>query len=237
MDLEALTELGSYSNPRQLRWERVPTAPPRPPSAREEAIVGALTASFSVLSSPQIARRFLPDAVPRTVRKQLHELAAQGWVRRAHLVCAGPGQTPRLYGVRNAQIDARGAVRALHANAWFFAFERLVEGAVPRACPDADLAIEVAGTTLLIEIGAWRRSVREALFRHERRAEPVIYVLPDERTAISVARYADRVLEHARERSFFVAERDVHLGRPRALVVDGGIRLSRIAAVDVCHRR
>jgi hypothetical protein len=237
MNLEALMELGIYSNPRQLRWEAVPAASARAPTAREEAIVDALSSSFSVLSSPQIAQRFLPDAVPRTVRKQLRELAAQGWVRRAHLVCAGPGQTPRLFGARGAHIDACGAVRALHANAWFFAFERLVEGAVARVCEEADLAIEVAGTRWLVEIGAWRRSVRELLYRHERGTEAVIYVLPDERTAISFARYADRVLEVARERCCFVAERDIHLGRLRGLVVDGGIRLSTIAAVDVCHGR
>jgi hypothetical protein len=234
MDLQAYTELGVYSHPRALRWESVPAAPPRAPTPREQAIVAALESSFRILSSTQIARRFMPEAVRRTVRFQLHDLAAHGWARRAHLVCAGRGQTPRLFSVHAAGLDARAAVRALHANAWFFAFERLVEGAVARVTADADLAIEVAGARMLVEVGAWRRSVREALFRHDRGGIPVVYVLPDERGAIALARYADRVLERTRDRCSFASERDIHLGRPRALALPatpgGAIRLQDVRA-------
>jgi hypothetical protein len=219
MEPEALEELTAYSRPRTLRWERVPAAPPRAPTSREQAIMGALAGSFSILSSRQIAHRFMPEAVPRTVRRQLHELAAQGWARRAHLVCAGPGQTARLFAARESRLGACAAVRALHANAWFFAFERLVAGARARVSEDADLAIDVAGARLELEVGAWRRSLREALFRHERGSATVLFVLPDERSAIALARYADRVLEQGRDRCSFASEPDVHLGRLRALVL------------------
>ena len=234
MEFEALTELIVYSQPRALRWESIPAMPPRDPSAREESIAAALSVSFSVLSSFQIARRFMPKAVPRTVRSQLHELAAQGWARRAHLICAGRGQTPRLFVARDTAIDACGAVRALHANAWFFALERLVPDVAALASADADLAIDLAGSRVLIEIAAWRRSVREALLRHDRGAEPVVFVLPDEGRALAVARFADRTLRHARERCFFAAEPDIHLGRLRALILPrdpgGGLRLSSLVS-------
>jgi hypothetical protein len=85
------------------------------------------------------------------VRNQLHAMCAQGWLRRAHLVCEGPGQTPRLVclddegfkairdartrfrpfiverdGWRKPEItDERRVPHDLHANAWYLAFERL----------------------------------------------------------------------------------------------------------------
>jgi hypothetical protein len=226
-----LSELNVYSQPRRLVWERVAAAPPRAPTEREETIAAALGA-FAILSSPQIRRRFMPGAGPRTVRSQLHALAAQGWARRAHLVCAGRGQTPRLYAARERPLDAGAAVRALHANAWFFALERRLPGVRARASEDGDLAFDLRGARMLLEVVAWRRSIREAIFRHDRAAAAVVYVLPDERRAIALAQYADRVLEATRGRCWFVAERDIHLGRLRAVrlgaVAGAGLRLGTL---------
>ena len=120
----------------------------------------AALVELKLLSGPQIARRFMPDASERTVRNQLHAMCAQGWLRRAHLLCEGPGQTPRVFALddggwaqakelahalppvrasrasewrRPELSDARRIPHDLHANAWYLAFERLaghVVGAV-----------------------------------------------------------------------------------------------------------
>jgi DNA-binding HxlR family transcriptional regulator len=137
-----MAELARYALPRALRWERPPAAAePRHPAADELEILMALGA-LGVLSSSQIHRRYLGGLSPRGLRHRLQSMAAQGWLRRGHLLCAGPGQTPRICSLTDSGrglVEARlGAdpfevvwddldqvVHALHVAAWWLAFERV----------------------------------------------------------------------------------------------------------------
>ena len=234
--MQWLSELAPYAHPRELRWDPVlePVAP-RAPTAREQAILSAL-ASLRVLSSRQIHRRFMPGATERTVRHQLAALAATGWVRRAHLLCAGAGQTPRLYFAAESEVPGPSAVVGLlHRNAWLFAFEHLARVVCVRRGPfPTGLAFEVGDRPFLLELD--RAPRRLALRARFRRYEPhlssaaAIFVLPDEPTAIAAARLAHGVVGHsARASMFFASEPDVHHGRLRALTLatsTGGFRPS-----------
>src|SRR5262249_7682457 len=149
-EIATLTELDLYARPRTLKWdavERVPKDKQRQPTVREQAIMAALL-ELRLLSGPQIQRRFMSDASQRTPRNQLHAMCAQGWLRRAHLRCEGPGQTPRLFALddggyqrikeagtrfrpylvgqrdwRKPELtDERRIPHDLHANGWYFAF-------------------------------------------------------------------------------------------------------------------
>ena len=128
----------------------------------------------------------MPDAPERTVRNQLHAMCAQGWLRRAHLLCEGPGQTPRVFALddggwaqakelhtrfrpfvvarkewrRPELSDERRIPHDLHANAWWFAFERLaghVVGAVrgPHSARLYPLSKPIL-TTATTPRGGWR---------------------------------------------------------------------------------
>lgn len=156
-DLETYVELDAYESPVGLKWETpVPVSERRKePSARELAILAALS-ELKVLTTPQLQRRFMPGLKERAVRDQLGSMFAAGWVRRLRIVCEHRAQTPRIYAltlagwelVKDARTHfrpftvAREAWRApdlredrrllhdLHANAWFFAFERATEPVV-----------------------------------------------------------------------------------------------------------
>ena len=143
----ALAELARYARPRALRWEHPrAVAEPRYPAADELDMLVAL-GTLGVLSTAQIHRRFLAGLSPRGVRHRLWSMAAQGWLRRGHLLCAGPGQTPRICALTDtgrALVDARSrvgsfevvwddleqVVHALHVAAWWLAFERTAGGQV-----------------------------------------------------------------------------------------------------------
>lgn len=151
--LATLSELDAYARPRALKWEDVEPvakADRREPTIREQAILAALV-ELRLLSAPQIHRRFLSGMSERTLRAQLQAMCAQGWLRRAHLTCEGPGQTPRIFAlahggweqIKDARTrfrpfcvdrtdwrapeltDPRRIAHDLHANAWYLAFERL----------------------------------------------------------------------------------------------------------------
>ena len=151
--LVTLSELDAYARPRALKWEDiepVPKAERREPTIREQAILAALV-ELRLLTAPQIHRRFLPGMSERTLRAQLQTMTAQGWLRRAHLISEGPGQTPRIFAlaqggweqIKDARTrfrpfcvdrtewrapelsDPRRIAHDLHANAWYHAFERL----------------------------------------------------------------------------------------------------------------
>ena len=143
----ALAELARYARPRALRWEH-PTAVAerRHPAADELEMLMAL-GTLGVLSTAQIHRRFLGGLSPRGLRHRLWSMAAQGWLRRGHLLCAGPGQTPRICSLTDTGrdlVDARSrvdpfevawddlqqVVHALHVAAWWLAFERTAGGQV-----------------------------------------------------------------------------------------------------------
>ena len=219
-DPTTLAELAVYARPRALQWEPVPAAVPRPPTARERAIIDGVRA-LGVLSGPQIARRFMAGASGRSVRGQLRAIVAQGRLRRAHLLCEGPGQTPRLFFADGGAGDARSVVRALHVNAWWLAFERIAGGVLGERRLGADLTFTVDGQRLLLEFVCTPRpdEIAARLARYAATDETVVFVLRDEPTAIAVARFAARLV---RGRFFFASERDVHLGRLRALTLSGG---------------
>jgi hypothetical protein len=151
--LITLSELDAYAHPRALKWEDIEPVPKgerREPTIRELAILAALV-ELRLLTAPQIHRRFLPQLSERTLRAQLQAMCAQGWLRRAHLTCEGPGQTPRIFAlaqggweqVKDARTrfrpfcvdradwrapelsDPRRIAHDLHANAWYLAFERI----------------------------------------------------------------------------------------------------------------
>ncbi len=218
-----LSDLAPYALPRELRWEpALARASPRAPTGREQAILSAL-APLRVLSGPQIRRRFMPAATERTTRHQLSALLAQGWVRRAHLLCAGAGQTPRLYwlddgGETPGPAETLGLLRT---NAWLFAFEQLAEVTAVRRGPSG-LVLDIGGSELLLDLERTprRQAVRAKFRRHEAVRCGAIFVFPDEPSAIAAARIANGIVgTDARQRMFFASEPDVHRGRLRALTL------------------
>ena len=156
-----MAELARYALPRALRWERPPAAAePRHPAADELEILMALGA-LGVLSTSQIHRRYLDGLSPRGLRHRLQSMAAQGWLRRGHLLCAGPGQTPRIWsltdsgrGLAEARLgadpfevvwdDLDQVVHALHVAAWWLAFERVAGRQVELRAPPEWRALDEA---------------------------------------------------------------------------------------------
>jgi len=281
----ALAELARYARPRALRWEH-PTAVAerRHPAADELEMLMAL-GTLGVLSTAQIHRRFLGGLSPRGLRHRLWSMTAQGWVRRGHLLCAGPGQTPRICALTATArdlVDARShvdsfevvwddleqVVHALHVAAWGLAFERTAGGQVAgmrrpagarqtvpdlvlQMAPRAALACAlVAVLRPLLSITAL--AARLDLLATWDAGSPstvVLVVLPDEPTAIAVARALAVRVDRARadgtepawlRRLHLTSELDIHHARLRALTLRPSAQTqgrTEVALVDLLARR